>query len=89
MYRAIDTRNGDVVVMKFIKPLMQTEKVHREVMILENLRGGPNIVNFRGISKDPSTGLVIMIFDYLDSNGETQRDEFRTFSDFENRYYML
>ena len=44
---------------------VKKKKIKREIKILENLRGGPNIVTLLDVVKDPWVSNVIMYVMYL------------------------
>ncbi|KAK9402818.1 Casein kinase II subunit alpha [Crotalus adamanteus] len=55
VFEAINITNNEKVVVKILKPVKK-KKIKREIKILENLRGGPNIINLLDIVKDPCLG---------------------------------
>uniref|UniRef100_A0AAQ4P2R9 non-specific serine/threonine protein kinase n=1 Tax=Gasterosteus aculeatus aculeatus TaxID=481459 RepID=A0AAQ4P2R9_GASAC len=52
VFEAINITNNEKVVVKILKPVKK-KKIKREIKILENLRGGPNIISLIDIVKDP------------------------------------
>uniref|UniRef100_A0A8C7DF61 non-specific serine/threonine protein kinase n=1 Tax=Oncorhynchus kisutch TaxID=8019 RepID=A0A8C7DF61_ONCKI len=52
VFEAINITNNEKVVVKILKPVKK-KKIKREIKILENLRGGPNIITLLDIVKDP------------------------------------
>jgi len=44
VFEAVDTKNNRKVVVKVLKPVRR-RKIKREIKILQNLRGGVNIIN--------------------------------------------
>ncbi|XP_072371334.1 casein kinase II subunit alpha isoform X3 [Scyliorhinus torazame] len=52
VFEAINITNNEKVVVKILKPVKK-KKIKREIKILENLRGGPNIITLIDIVKDP------------------------------------
>ncbi|XP_010072258.1 PREDICTED: casein kinase II subunit alpha-like, partial [Pterocles gutturalis] len=52
VFEAINITNNEKVVVKILKPVKK-KKIKREIKILENLRGGPNIISLLDIVKDP------------------------------------
>ncbi|ETE58132.1 hypothetical protein L345_16148, partial [Ophiophagus hannah] len=52
VFEAINITNNEKVVVKILKPVKK-KKIKREIKILENLRGGPNIITLADIVKDP------------------------------------
>ncbi|XP_017695416.1 PREDICTED: casein kinase II subunit alpha-like, partial [Lepidothrix coronata] len=67
VFEAINITSNDKVVVKILKPVKK-KKIKREIKILENLRGGPNIINLLDIVKDP------VALDYCHSMGVMHRD---------------
>ncbi|XP_040354107.1 casein kinase II subunit alpha'-like isoform X2 [Herpailurus yagouaroundi] len=52
VFEAINITNNERVVVKILKPVKK-KKIKREVKILENLRGGTNIIKLIDTVKDP------------------------------------
>uniref|UniRef100_H3A271 non-specific serine/threonine protein kinase n=1 Tax=Latimeria chalumnae TaxID=7897 RepID=H3A271_LATCH len=52
VFEAINITNNEKVVVKILKPVKK-KKIKREIKILENLRGGPNVITLLDIVKDP------------------------------------
>uniref|UniRef100_A0A4W3GPW0 non-specific serine/threonine protein kinase n=1 Tax=Callorhinchus milii TaxID=7868 RepID=A0A4W3GPW0_CALMI len=67
VFEAINITNNEKVVVKILKPVKK-KKIKREIKILENLRGGPNIITLIDIVKDP------VALDYCHSMGIMHRD---------------
>uniref|UniRef100_A0A8C8K2T9 non-specific serine/threonine protein kinase n=1 Tax=Oncorhynchus tshawytscha TaxID=74940 RepID=A0A8C8K2T9_ONCTS len=67
VFEAINITNNEKVVVKILKPVKK-KKIKREIKILENLRGGPNIISLKDIVKDP------VALDYCHSMGIMHRD---------------
>uniref|UniRef100_A0A8C1EYH6 non-specific serine/threonine protein kinase n=1 Tax=Cyprinus carpio carpio TaxID=630221 RepID=A0A8C1EYH6_CYPCA len=67
VFEAINITNNEKVVVKILKPVKK-KKIKREIKILENLRGGPNIITLLDIIKDP------VALDYCHSMGIMHRD---------------
>ncbi|XP_035007787.1 casein kinase II subunit alpha isoform X4 [Hippoglossus stenolepis] len=55
VFEAINITNNEKVVVKILKPVKK-KKIKREIKILENLRGGPNVISLIDIVKDPVRG---------------------------------
>jgi casein kinase II subunit alpha len=54
VFEGIDNRSNNRVVVKVLKPVKK-KKIRREILILQNLRGGPNIIEVIDIVRDPIT----------------------------------
>ena len=52
VFEAINITNNEKVVVKILKSVKK-KKIKHEIKILENLRGGPNIITLADIVKDP------------------------------------
>ncbi|XP_061545148.1 casein kinase II subunit alpha isoform X6 [Phycodurus eques] len=57
VFEAINITNNEKIVVKILKPVKK-KKIKREIKILENLRGGPNIISLIDIVKDPVLRLI-------------------------------
>ncbi|RWS26068.1 mitogen-activated protein kinase-like protein [Leptotrombidium deliense] len=51
VFEGINITNNDKCVIKILKPVKK-KKIKREIKILENLRGGPNIITLQAVVKD-------------------------------------
>jgi len=52
VFEAINITNNEKCVVKTLKPVKK-KKIKREIKILENLRGGTNVITLQGVVKDP------------------------------------
>uniref|UniRef100_A0A452QIW1 Casein kinase II subunit alpha n=1 Tax=Ursus americanus TaxID=9643 RepID=A0A452QIW1_URSAM len=80
VFEAINITNNEKVVVKILKPVKK-KKIKREIKILENLRGGPNIITLADIVKDPVVSILVFdpdpalkALDYCHSMGIMHRD---------------
>merc|ERR1719362_1850042 len=62
-------------------------KIKREIKILKNLAGGPNIINFYDVVKDPVTRTPAIIFEYVDNNDF--KSLYQQLVDYDIRFYMF
>lgn len=83
VFEAVNTKNNEKCVVKVLKPVKK-KKIQREIKILENLRGGTNIIELQAIVRDPVTRTPALVFEYVDN---TDFKMFQTFSDYDIRYY--
>ena len=85
VFRGRNRFNGEVCVVKVLKPV-KTKKINREITILQNLFGGPNVVRLLDVAQEPRTETPVLVFENVDSQ------DFRTLyprlSSFDVRYYM-
>lgn len=77
--------NNTPVCIKILKPVKK-KKIKREIKILENLRGGPNIIQLLDVVRDPNSKTPSLIFEFV--NNSDFKTLYPTLSDFEIRYYM-
>uniref|UniRef100_A0A672KS80 non-specific serine/threonine protein kinase n=1 Tax=Sinocyclocheilus grahami TaxID=75366 RepID=A0A672KS80_SINGR len=59
VFEAININSNDRVVVKILKPVKK-KKIKREIKILENLRGGTNIIRLVDTVKDPVVNLAVI-----------------------------
>jgi casein kinase II subunit alpha len=85
VFQGIDSRNNNPVIIKILKPVKFT-RYNREIKILRNLEGCPNIIKLLDIVKDQSTNTPALIFEYV--NNTHFRTLYPKLNDFEIRYYL-
>jgi casein kinase II subunit alpha len=73
-------------VIKILKPVKK-KKIRREIKILQNLCGGPNIIKLLDVVRDPSTQTPSLIFEYV--NNTDFKQLYPTLDDFDVRYYIF
>jgi len=73
------------VVIKILKPVKK-KKIKREIKILENLRGGTNVINLLDVVKDPISRTPALVFEYV--NNTDFKQLYQTLSDYDIRYYL-
>ena len=73
------------VVIKILKPVKKA-KIKREIKILMNLAGGPNIIRLLDVVKDSASHTPSLIFEHV--NNHHFRMLYPTLPDFEVRYYV-
>jgi len=61
VFEAIHTTNSKKCVIKLLKPVKK-RKIQREIKILQNLSGGPNIIQLYDVIRDPNTKIASLIF---------------------------
>lgn len=85
VFEAINVTNYEKCVVKVLRPV-KSRKIRRETKILENLRGGPNIVTLQAAVKDPVSRTPSLIFEHV--NNVDFRQLYPTLTDLDIRYYM-
>lgn len=73
-------------VVKILKPV-KTKKIKREILILQNLCGGPNIIKLLDVVRDPRSLTPSLIFEHV--NNIDFKTLYPTFTDGDIRYYIL
>ena len=61
-------------------------KLQKEVKILENLRGGVNIIDLKSVIEDPATQTQALVFEFV--NGSDLRELYHSLSDHDTRHYI-
>jgi casein kinase II subunit alpha len=69
-----------------LKPVKK-KKIKREIKILQNLAGGPNIVALLDVVRDPLSKIPSLITEYV--NNVDFKALYPRFSDIDVRFYML
>lgn len=85
VFEGINITNNDKVVVKILKPVKK-KKIKREIKILENLRGGANIITLLDVVKDPVSRTPALIFEYV--NNIDFKQLYQQFSDYDIRFYL-
>lgn len=87
VFEAINVSSEDMekVVVKILKPVKK-KKIKREIKILENLRGGPNIINLLDVVKDPVSRTPALVFEYV--NNTDFKQLYQKFTDYDIRFYL-
>ena len=62
-------------------------QIKREIKILQNLAGGPNIVKLLDVVRDEQSRTPSLVFEYIDNTDF--KVLYPTLTDFDIRYYML
>ncbi|KAK6465266.1 kinase-like domain-containing protein [Scheffersomyces coipomensis] len=64
VFQGINVINDESCVIKVLKPV-KLKKIYREVKILQNLTGGPNIVGLLDIVRDDQSKIPALIFEKI------------------------
>lgn len=65
---------------------MKKKKIKREIKILENLRGGTNIITLQAVVKDPVSRTPALVFEHV--NNTDFKQLYQTLNDYDIRYYL-
>ena len=69
--------------------LVKNSKMKREVLLMKNVFDGVNIANLIEVVKDPMTEQPAIIVEYANHVEGEYKVLFKTFNDFDIRYYMF
>lgn len=78
--------NGAICVIKTLKPVKH-KKVLREITILQNLFGGPNVIKLLDVALDPRTNTTALVFEHV--NNVDFRQLYPMLTDHDIRFYMF
>ncbi|BFZ55917.1 Casein kinase II subunit alpha' [Savitreella phatthalungensis] len=85
VFEGINILNDEPCVIKVLKPVKK-KKIKREIKILQNLAGGPNIVELLDVVRDPQSKTPSLVFEHI--NNTDFRQLYATFTDTDIRYYI-
>eukprot|EP00127_Corallochytrium_limacisporum_P001050 Clim_evm13s35 gene=Clim_evmTU13s35 len=85
VFEGVDVTQDRKVVVKILKPVKK-KKIKREIMILQALRGGPNIIQLLDVVRDPQSKTPSLIFEYV--NNIDYKVLYPTFTDYDIRFYL-
>ncbi|XP_039009357.1 casein kinase II subunit alpha-2-like [Hibiscus syriacus] len=85
VFEGINVNNNERCIIKILKPVRK-KKIKREIKILQNLCGGPNIVKLLDIVRDPRSKTLSLIFEYV--NSTDFKVLYPTLTDYDIRYYI-
>lgn len=66
VFEGHNLQNGEKCVIKVLKPVKK-KKIKREIKILQNLSGGPNIVALLDVVRDPQSKTPSLISEYVNN----------------------
>ncbi len=85
VFEGINVVNYQKCVVKVLKPVKK-KKIKREIKILQNLSGGPNIVALLDVVRDSQSKTPSLIFEHV--NNTDFRTLYPKFQDIDVRYYV-
>ena len=86
VFEGINVRNDEKCVIKILKPVKK-KKIKREIKILQNLYGGPNIIRLLDVVRDSQSKTHGLIFEHV--NNTDFKILYSRLTDYDIRYYML
>ncbi|KAJ8478631.1 hypothetical protein OPV22_022358 [Ensete ventricosum] len=85
VFEGINITNNERCIIKILKPVKK-KKIKREIKILQNLCGGPNVVKLFDIVRDQQSKTPSLIFEYV--NSTDFKVLYPTLTDYDIRYYI-
>jgi casein kinase II subunit alpha len=85
VFEGVHCTDNEKCVIKILKPVKK-KKIKREIKILQNLCGGPNIVKLLDIVRDQQSKTPSLIFEHV--NNTDFKVLYPTLSDYDIRYYI-
>jgi len=86
VFEGINVTNNTKVIIKILKPVKK-KKIKREIKILQNLKGGTNIIRLLDIVRDPQSKTPSLIFEYV--NNTDFKVLYPTLTDYDLRFYIF
>lgn len=86
VFEGINVNDNERVVIKILKPVKK-KKIKREIKILENLKGGTNIISLLDVVKDPTSRTPALVFESIQNCDF--KNLYQTFTDFDIRFYLF
>lgn len=86
VFEGVNIVNDEKCIIKVLKPVKK-KKIKREIKILQNLAGGPNIVALLDVVRDSASKIPSLITEYVDN--VDFKVLYPRFTDYDVRYYMF
>eukprot|EP00455_Lapot_gusevi_P009761 TRINITY_DN1438_c0_g1_i2.p1 TRINITY_DN1438_c0_g1~~TRINITY_DN1438_c0_g1_i2.p1 ORF type:complete len:353 (-),score=79.28 TRINITY_DN1438_c0_g1_i2:144-1202(-) len=85
VFEGVNILNDEPCVVKILKPVKK-KKIKREIKILQNLCGGPNIIKLLDVVRDNQSKTPSLVFEYV--NNVDFKTLYPTFDDYDIRFYI-
>ncbi|MFQ6636584.1 hypothetical protein Gotur_013503 [Gossypium turneri] len=85
VFEGKNVNNNERCVIKILKPVKK-KKIKREIKILQNLCGGPNIIKLLDIVRDQHSKTPSLVFEFV--NNTDFKILYPTLTDYDIRYYI-
>lgn len=85
VFEGVNTVTNEKCIVKVLKPVKK-KKIKREIKILQNLCGGPNIIKLFDVVRDNQSRTPSLIMEWVDN--VDFRYLYPTFTDYDVRYYI-
>eukprot|EP00239_Pterosperma_sp_CCMP1384_P008326 CAMPEP_0197847436 /NCGR_PEP_ID=MMETSP1438-20131217/6146_1 /TAXON_ID=1461541 /ORGANISM="Pterosperma sp., Strain CCMP1384" /LENGTH=339 /DNA_ID=CAMNT_0043459355 /DNA_START=207 /DNA_END=1226 /DNA_ORIENTATION=+ len=86
VFEGVDIRLNEKCIIKILKPVKK-KKIKREIKILNNLSGGPNVIQLLDRVREPESRTPSLIFEHV--NNTDFKSLYPQLSDFDIRYYIF
>lgn len=86
VFSGINVLRNEKCIIKVLKPV-RSKKIKREVKILQNLAGGPNIIQLKDLVIEPESKTISFIFERVEA--VDHRELYPTLADYDIRYYLF
>lgn len=86
VFEGVNVITEEKCIIKVLKPVKK-KKIKREIKILQNLAGGPNVVALLDVVRDPASKIPSLITEYV--NNVDFKVLYPRFTDYDVRYYMF
>mmetsp|Transcript_159 Transcript_159/g.274 ORF Transcript_159/g.274 Transcript_159/m.274 type:complete len:643 (-) Transcript_159:136-2064(-) len=67
VFEGVNATTDEKCVVKILKPVKK-KKIKREIKILQNLKGGPNIIQLLDVVRDPQSKVPSLVFEYVNNS---------------------
>eukprot|EP00917_Polyrhabdina_sp_WS-2016_P021999 GHVP01047642.1.p1 GENE.GHVP01047642.1~~GHVP01047642.1.p1 ORF type:complete len:345 (+),score=44.02 GHVP01047642.1:677-1711(+) len=85
VFEGVCVEDSSKCVVKVLKPVKK-KKIKREIKILQNLKGGPNIINLLDICRDPLSRTPALVFEHIENID--YKVLYPTLTDYDVRFYI-
>jgi casein kinase II subunit alpha len=86
VFEGVHLINNEKCIIKVLKPVKK-KKIKREIKVLQNLAGGPNIIALLDVVRDPTSKTPSLIMEYI--HNVDFRVLYPRFTDCDVRFYMF
>jgi len=85
VFEGVNVTNSEKCIIKILKPVKK-KKIKREIKILQNLNGGPNIIKLLDVVRDTQSKTPSLIFEFV--NNTDFKTLYPTLTDYDVRFYI-
>ncbi|KAJ2386809.1 Casein kinase II subunit alpha [Coemansia sp. RSA 2559] len=85
VFEGVNVANNQACVIKVLKPVKK-KKIKREIQIMQNLSGGPNVIQLYDVVRDPQSKTPALVSEYI--NNTDFKILYPMFTDYDVRYYI-